>query len=51
MNPWSNRAKLPGLKSLKYDEHGTGIYILSSADSDVKAKDKMRGMTLFVASI
>lgn len=51
MNPWYGRQKLPGLKSLKYDEHGTDISILSSADSDVKAKDKMRGMTLFVVSI
>lgn len=51
MNPWYGRQKLPGLKSLKYDEHGTGIKILSSADSEVKAKDKMRGMTLFVGFI
>lgn len=51
MNPWYGRQKLPGLKSLKYDEHGTGIKILSSAESEVKAKDKMRGMTLFVGFI
>lgn len=51
MNPWADRGKLPGLKSLKYESHGTNIYILASADSDVKAKDKMRGMTLFVAFI
>ena len=51
MNPWYGRQKMPGLKSLKYDEHGTGIKILSSADSEVKAKDKMRGMTLFVGFI
>lgn len=47
MNPWYGRSKLPGTKSLKYEEHHTGITILSSADSEVKAKDKMRGMTLF----
>lgn len=47
MNPWYGRSKLPGTKSLKYDEHNTSITILSSADSEVKAKDKMRGMTLF----
>ena len=47
MNPWHGRSKLPGTKSLKYDEHNTSITILSSADSEVKAKDKMRGMTLF----
>lgn len=51
MNPWYGRQKLPGLKSLKYDEHSTSIKILSSADSEVKAKDKMRGMTLFVGFI
>lgn len=51
MNPWYGRQKLPGLKSLKYDEHGTSVKILSSADSEVKAKDKMRGMTLFVGFI
>lgn len=51
MNPWYGRKQLPGLKSLKYDEHGTSIKILSSADSEVKAKDKMRGMTLFVGMI
>ena len=47
MNPWYGRNKLPGTKSLKYDEHNTSITILSQADSEVKAKDKMRGMTLF----
>lgn len=51
MNPWYGRQKLPGLKSLKYDEHRTTIKILSSADSEVKAKDKMRGMTLFVGFV
>lgn len=51
MNPWYGRQKLPGLKSLKYDEHGTSVKILSSADSEVKAKDKMRGMTLFVGFV
>ncbi|MBR5296615.1 MAG: hypothetical protein IKU29_01950 [Parabacteroides sp.] len=51
MNPWYGKKQLPGLKSLKYEEHGTSIKILSSADSEVKAKDKMRGMTLFVGMI
>lgn len=48
MNPWYGRNKLPGTKSLKYEEHNTSITILSSADSSVKAKDKLRGMTLFL---
>lgn len=47
MNPWNNLNKLPGAKSLKYAAHNTSIVILSQADSEVKAKDKMRGMTLF----
>lgn len=51
MNPWSKQKKLPGLKSLKYDEHGTGIAIISTADSESKAKDKLRGYTLFGAFI
>ena len=51
MNPWYGRQKLPGTKSLKYDEHGTSITILSQADSVVKAKDKMRGFTVFAAML
>lgn len=50
MNPWYGR-KLPGTKSLKYDEHNTSITILSQADSKVKAKDKMRGFTVFTAML
>lgn len=51
MNPWSKRNKLPGTKSLAYDEHHTSITILSQADSEVKAKDKMRGFTVFGAML
>ena len=51
MNPWYGRQKLPGTKSLKYDEHSTSITILSQADSVVKAKDKMRGFTVFGAML
>ena len=47
MNPWSKRNKLPGTKSLKYDEHNTSIVPLASADSDAKATDLLRGMTLY----
>ena len=49
MNPWSRRTKLPGTKSLKYDEHTMSIVPLASADSDVKAGDLLRGMTLYGA--
>lgn len=49
MNPWSKRNKLPGTKSLKYDEHTVSIVPLASADSDVKAGDLLRGMTLYGA--
>ena len=49
LNPWYGRTKLPGIKSLKYDEHNVSITLLASADSAVKARDKMRGMTLFTA--
>lgn len=46
MNPFYGK-KAPGLKSLKYDEHKTEISVISSADSEVNAKDKLRGYTLF----
>lgn len=46
MNPFYGK-KPPGLKSLKYDEHKTEISVISSADSEVNAKDKLRGYTLF----
>jgi hypothetical protein len=51
MNPWSKQKNLPGLKSLKYEEHGTSIALISTADSESKAKDKLRGYTLFGALI
>lgn len=51
MNPWYEQTKLPGLKSIKYEQHGVSIKLLTQADSDVKAKDKLRGWTLFVGSL
>lgn len=51
MNPWYGQTKLPGLKSIKYEQHGVSIKLLTQADSDVKAKDKLRGWTLFVGSL
>lgn len=47
LNPWYGRKHPPGTKSLKYDAHGTSIAIVSVADSEVKARDKLRGYTLF----
>lgn len=47
LNPWYGRKHPPGTKSLKYEEHGTNIAIVSVADSESKAKDKLRGYTLF----
>ena len=47
LNPWYGRKHLPGTKSLKYEQHGTSIAIVSVADSESKAKDKLRGFTLF----
>ena len=49
MNPWSNKPKLPGLKSLKYDPHLTSIIPIASADSEVKAGDLLRGLTVLGA--
>lgn len=51
LNPWLNKRKLPGLQSIKYEEHSVNIKHLTQADSDVKAKDKLRGWTLFVGLI
>ena len=48
MNPWSNRPKPPGVKSIKYEAHKTAIYPLCQPDSETTAMDKLRGMTLFV---
>ena len=45
MNPWACRNKLPGTKSLKYDEHHTAIAILAQSDSKEKARDALRGYT------
>lgn len=50
MNPFYGK-KQPGLKSLKYDAHNTTIAIVSSADTEVGAKDKLRGYTLFSSFI
>ena len=47
LNPWADRLKPPGIKSLKYDAHNVSITLLASADAPTKARDKMRGMTLF----
>jgi hypothetical protein len=49
MNPWSDRLKPPGVKSIKYEAHKTSIYPLCQPDSEVTAMDKLRGMTLFCA--
>lgn len=46
MNPFYNKRR-PGTKSIKYEEHNNKVILLSAPDSDVTAKDKMRGMTLF----
>ena len=51
LNPWYGRKHPPGAKSLKYEQHGTSIAIVSVADSESNAKDKLRGYTLFAANI
>ena len=50
-NPWATWRKPPGLKSLKYDAHGTEIAVKASSDSPDRARDILRGDTLFVAFI
>lgn len=51
MNPWGDRPKPPGVKSIKYDAHKTAIYPLCQPDSEVTAMDRLRGTTLFVGFI
>lgn len=51
MNPWLYQNKQPGLKSMKYDAHKTSILVLSGADSEQKAMDKLRGQSLYAAFI
>lgn len=48
LNPWYGQNKPPGLKSLKYEEHGVNINCVTQAESETKARDKLRGYTLFV---
>jgi hypothetical protein len=50
-NPWINCRKLPGLKSLKYEAHGTTIAVKASSDSPDKARDLLRGDTIYIAFI
>ena len=47
MNPWLTKQKMPGVKSIKYDQHNVTIRIIAQADSEVNAKDRLRGWTLF----
>lgn len=50
-NPWKKLKKPPGLKSLEYTAHHTKIAVKASSDSPDKARDLLRGDTLFVAFI
>lgn len=50
-NPWKKMRKPPGLKSLEYPAHHTKIAVKASSDSADKARDLLRGDTLFVAFI
>ena len=47
MNPWRKDKRPPGIKSLRYPAHNVSIKIISSAESEDKAMDKLRGLTLF----
>lgn len=50
-NPWIHNRKPPGLKSMRYEAHKNSIKIIASSDSPDKARDALRGTTLFVALI
>ena len=47
LNPWAKAKHLPGLQSLKYEEHGVSIATVSAAKSENVASDKMRGFSLY----
>ena len=47
MNPWLTKQKMPGVKSIKYDQHNVTKKFMAQADSEVNAKDRLRGWTLF----
>lgn len=51
MNPFYGMKKLPGIESIKYEEHKTSIKIIASAQNAVDAEDKLRGDTPYVAFI
>ena len=50
MNPWYGMNKLPGPKSIRDDreKHRVEVKIVTQSESQEKARDKLRGDTLFV---
>lgn len=53
LNPWMEESKLPGVKSIRddRDEHKVQLKVVTSAESPEKARDKLRGDTIFVGFI
>lgn len=49
MNPWKNDKRPPGVKSIRYEKRKNTVKIISSAESEDKARDKLRGLTLYTA--
>ena len=50
LNPWYDMNKLPGPKSIRDDreKHQVSVKIVTQSESQEKARDKLRGDTLFV---
>lgn len=50
LNPWYGMNKLPGPKSIRDDreKHQVSVKIVTQSESQEKARDKLRGDTLFV---
>ena len=53
LNPWMEETKLPGVKSIRDDreKHRVSVKVITSAESPEKARDKLRGDTIFIGFI
>lgn len=46
--PWAKEKRPPGTKSIKYEAHGNAITVHASSESEDRARDVLRGDTLFI---
>lgn len=48
MNPFAEMKKPPGTDSITYAKHQVNVQVMTAADSQVTAEDKLRGDTIFI---